>query len=130
MFNTTKFDASLYNGIKEGYLNGKSYKINKTDYEDNVLETIDCPTLIDFEREIWDKFAFFAERECYNLVFGAPMGLKERNPHKSTICYYDGMIFSLLREEFKKCIEEQDVVHFFSCLQHYGYERMRVVENT
>ncbi len=126
----TKYDPSLFEEVKENYKAGKSYQIQKWEWDYNnvtrvsnkkILNSIVCPTLVDFERELWDLFAAFANKETVNTVWGSPNTLRDQNPHRPHEPYYDGVIFYLLRQEFIDCFNYRDVSHFMSCLVHFGY---------
>lgn len=128
MFDQKEHDPKLYQEVADNFLAGKKYEIVKwkwgyTADKKSVKETIktfSCPTIKDFNRELWDLFAEFAKDNSYNIIWGA-FGLEARNPEKPSTQYYDGLIFYLMEKEFKECIKNQDISHFMSCLVHYGY---------
>lgn len=128
MFESTKYDDSYYNAVVNNYSAGKKYNIVKWQwkYDENnksnkeTLQTYECPTIKDFNRELWDIFADFAEENTYRVIWGA-FGLKNRNPEKPAEMYFDGIIFGLIGAEFRECIENQNISRFMSCLKHYGY---------
>lgn len=131
MFEPLKYDPEIYNKVVQNYSNGKTYQIKQFEWaytEDHKCfkdfkKILDCPTLEDFNREIWDLFADFSKTRCHEIIWGA-FGLKVQNPERPKQVFCDGLIFFLIREEFINCITNRSVSHFMSCLVHYGFENL------
>ncbi len=129
MFSQTGYDPNIYQAVLDEYGKGKKYRIDKWEWSftkntkafKKIIQSISCPTLEDFNREMWDLFSAFANENTVNFCWGSPMGLEARNPYKPENRYYDGVVFYIVRKEFMDCINNQDVSHFMSCLEHYGY---------
>jgi hypothetical protein len=128
MFESKVYNQDYYNDVINNYNLGKKYNIvqwewgfdsNKKSTKDTI-KIIECPNIQDFNKEIWDFFAEFAQKKSYHIIWGA-FGLENRNPEKPKIQYYDGLIFHLIRKEFVECIENQNVSRFMSCLIHFNY---------
>lgn len=137
MFETYKYDSSLYQKVVDNYNAGKKYNIvkwkwNYVSHPDPISgkpsgtssketeKSLDCSTLKDFNRELWDLFTEFCQEKGYNIIWGA-FGLENRNPEKPFKQYCDGLVYGLINEEYHECIKNQDVSHFMSCLVHFGY---------
>lgn len=133
------YDPEIYNKIVSVYDAGYKIQTEKwkwkpqektsekfgvyTTMVKDVLETIVCPTLKDFNREIWDIFANFVEESAVDIIFFSPMNLKARNPEKPEVRYCDGMVFCRTHNEFLEIIERknQNISRFLSLLVHFGY---------
>lgn len=130
MFESLQYDPTLYEAVVKNYEEGKIYHIErwKWGYEDKKSVKINisltkCPTLEDFNREVWDMFADFAEAKHVEILFGLN-GLKHANPYKPRgimNTYFDGLIFGLIRSQFLDCMKHWEVSRFMSCLHNYGY---------
>ncbi len=134
IFKQKEYNPDYYNEVVANYTKGKQYNIQQWHwgYDDNktcikiIDKTTICSTINDFNREIWDLFAQFAEKNTYHIIWGA-FGLESRNPEKPTNQYFDGLIFYLVKKEFEECIKNQYVSRFMSCLIHYGYYNLDFV---
>lgn len=116
MFEQIKYDRHLFEDVKLNYSFGNSYDIELID-----SKIIHCPTLDDFEREVWDLFADFCDKQTVNIIWGSPNGLRASNPKKPYNPYFDGTLFYLIKKEFMECIENKEISRFFSCLVHFNY---------
>jgi len=134
MFDNLKYSPEPYQKIIDIYNLNKKYKIVKWDYtydkitskcSEAIEKEILCEKLSDFNRELWDIFAEFADRYTLEIIWGSPISLKSGNPERPLEVFYDGLIFGLIKEQFIECIKNQDVSHFMSCLINFGYYRLK-----
>ena len=123
-----KYDPSIFDKIKISYSEGNYVVINKWKWvfskdhkaTKEVISETECKTLDKFEEEIWDLFSDFSDENISCFVWGA-FGLKNENPKRTRVGFYDGMIFYLISNEFMGCVKERTVSRFLSCLTHFGY---------
>lgn len=140
IFNDCSYDPDIYNKIVSIYDAGNKVQLEKwkwkpkqktdekfgvyTTVEKDIRETILCPTLKDFDREVWDIFADFVEAHAVDIIWYSPMDLRARNPEKPQVAYYDGMVFGRTHKEFLEItdMKNENVSRFLSCLVHFGYD--------
>ncbi len=130
-FEHAEYDPEIYNVVVENYKKGLKYNIEqlKWGHDENKKQkllldsAIECLTIEDFEREVWDLFAKETHKNTVSFIWG-PFGLEYRNPRKVQNIYYDGLYFATHKKEFIGCVENQDVSHFFSFLKHSPYNQL------
>lgn len=122
------YDPSIYKTVEDNYTEGKTYCIQKWRWnykpgqpsEKEILLSIDCPVLDDFNRELWDVFSAFVSEHSDSLLWPA-LGIFHKNPYKPRQVFYDGYVFALCSREFKEIIENANVSRFLSLLTHFNY---------
>jgi hypothetical protein len=123
-FSTYKYNPDFYQKVEQNYLEDKSYQIVEWEWKRGggreITNTINCPILSDFNRELWDLFAVFARENTVQSIWG-PFGLENRNPEKPETVYFDGIVFHYIKNELIACSQENTVSRMMSLLVHYKY---------